>query len=109
MALVGQFSPAEIDEMEVQRAGETLLTQALLGPTQVEQEDGQEVERLSGVTRDQAETLGALIRAGATPESASRQLGLTGFDFVDALPITLKPKRLLEAETEATEAEAQSL
>lgn len=31
MALVGQFSPAEIDEMEVQRAGETLLTQALLG------------------------------------------------------------------------------
>jgi hypothetical protein len=31
MSLVGQFSPAEIDEMEVQRAGETLLTQALLG------------------------------------------------------------------------------
>jgi hypothetical protein len=31
MALIGQFSPAEIDEMEVQRAGETLLTEALLG------------------------------------------------------------------------------
>ena len=31
MALIGQFSPAEIDEMEMQRAGETLLTEALLG------------------------------------------------------------------------------
>jgi hypothetical protein len=31
MSLIGQFSPAEIDEMEVQRAGETLLTEALLG------------------------------------------------------------------------------
>jgi len=31
MALIGQFSPAEISEMEVQRAGEQLLTEALLG------------------------------------------------------------------------------
>ena len=33
MSLIGQFSPAEIAEMEVERAGEQLLTQALLGGT----------------------------------------------------------------------------
>ena len=32
MSLIGQFSPAEIAEMEIQRAGETLLTEALLAP-----------------------------------------------------------------------------
>ena len=32
MSIIGQFTPAEIAEMEVQRAGETLLTEALLGP-----------------------------------------------------------------------------
>lgn len=31
MALVGQFSPAEIAEMEAERAGEAILTQAMLG------------------------------------------------------------------------------
>lgn len=31
MALVGQFSPAEIAEMEVERAGEAILSQAMLG------------------------------------------------------------------------------
>jgi hypothetical protein len=31
MSLIGQFSPADIAEMEVERAGEQLLTQALLG------------------------------------------------------------------------------
>lgn len=31
MKLVGQFSPAEVAEMEVERAGEQLLTEALLG------------------------------------------------------------------------------
>lgn len=34
MKLVGQFSPAEVAEMEVERAGETLLTEALLGTQQ---------------------------------------------------------------------------
>ena len=32
MKLIGQFSPAEIAEMELERAGEALLTQALLEP-----------------------------------------------------------------------------
>lgn len=37
MKLVGQFSPAEVAEMEVERAGEALLTEALLGtPAQAE-------------------------------------------------------------------------
>lgn len=34
MALIGQFSPAELAEMEVERAGEQLLMQALLQPEQ---------------------------------------------------------------------------
>ena len=39
MKIVGQFSPAEVAEMEVERAGEQLLTEALLGtPTPPEQE-----------------------------------------------------------------------
>ncbi len=38
MALIGQFSPAEIAEMEVQRAGEQLLTEALLGTPEPAQE-----------------------------------------------------------------------
>ena len=42
MSIIGQFSPAEIDEMEMQRAGETLLTQALLG-TPTEQPTGTQV------------------------------------------------------------------
>jgi hypothetical protein len=33
MQKVGQFSPAEIAEMEIERAGEALLTQALIGGT----------------------------------------------------------------------------
>jgi hypothetical protein len=34
MTLVGQFSPAEIAEMEVERAGEAILTEALFGTPQ---------------------------------------------------------------------------
>jgi hypothetical protein len=34
MTLIGQFSPAEIAEMEVERAGEAILTEALLGTPQ---------------------------------------------------------------------------
>jgi hypothetical protein len=53
MSLIGQFSPAEIDEMEVQRAGETLLTEALLGaPTEAPAEPG--AEQVVNVFRDVA-------------------------------------------------------
>jgi hypothetical protein len=58
--------------------------------------------------RDTAETLGAFIRAGVTPTDAARLAGLTGeVEFVDAMPITLKPKPLLDAEVEKTQSEAQ--
>jgi hypothetical protein len=36
MKLVGQFTPAEVAEMEVERAGEQILTEALLGIPQAE-------------------------------------------------------------------------
>ena len=53
MQLIGQFSPAEIDEMEVQRAGETLLTEALLGaPTEAPAQPG--AEQVVDVFRDVA-------------------------------------------------------
>jgi hypothetical protein len=55
MSLIGQFSPAEIDEMEVQRAGETLLTEALLGaPTQAPAERQAETEQVVDIFRDVA-------------------------------------------------------
>jgi len=38
MKLVGQFSPVEVAEMEVERAGEAILTEALLGPPQPQNE-----------------------------------------------------------------------
>ena len=34
MKLVGQFSPAEVAEMELEKAGEELITLALLGDNQ---------------------------------------------------------------------------
>jgi hypothetical protein len=55
MSLIGQFSPAEIDEMEVQRAGETLLTEALLGaPTGAQAEPQAETEQVVDIFRDVA-------------------------------------------------------
>jgi hypothetical protein len=38
MSLIGQFSPAEVAEMEAERAGEALLTEALLGGQQQQPE-----------------------------------------------------------------------
>ena len=37
MSLIGQFSPAEIAEMETERAGEALLTEALLQPPETQE------------------------------------------------------------------------
>jgi len=52
MALIGQFSPSEIAEMEMQRAGEQLLTEALLGgpvEQQTETSGEQVVERFRDI------------------------------------------------------------
>jgi hypothetical protein len=105
MKLVGQFSPAEIAEMEVERAGEQLLTDALLGTTAGEPTQAAPVEQVS--LKERAEALGAFIRAGVIPQDASRLVGLEdGIEFIDALPVTLKPNTLLAAETDATQAKA---
>jgi hypothetical protein len=94
MTLIGQFTPAEIAQMEAERAGETILTQALIGDTAVNAADNAQV-------RDKSEALGVMIRAGVTPESAAESIGLTGLEFRDVLPTTLKPADMLDAETEA--------
>ena len=86
MKLVGQFSPAEVAEMEVEKAGENLITQALFGQTV----DGVEVEPETVAQRDQAEALGAYIRAGVSPQDAARIVGLSDITFINATPITLK-------------------
>jgi len=105
MKLVGQFSPAEIAEMDVERAGEQLLTDALLGTTAGETGQPAPVEQTS--LRERAEALGAFIRSGVVPQDAARLVGLDeGIEFIDALPITLKPNTLLAAETDATQAQA---
>ncbi len=53
MSLIGQFSPAEIDEMQIERAGEALLTEALLGaPAQPAPEVG--AEQVVDIFRDVA-------------------------------------------------------
>ena len=57
MELVGQFSPAQIDQMEVERAGESLLTEALLGApvaTEAPTEPQPETEQVVDIFRDVA-------------------------------------------------------
>lgn len=51
--------------------------------------------------RSRAEALGALIRSGVEPASAAAAVGLPGLSFIDAMPVTLKPTEMLDAETEA--------
>ena len=36
-----------------------------------------------------ADAMGVLIRSGVTPESAAKQAGLSGLNFLDARPVTL--------------------
>ena len=51
--------------------------------------------------RDRAEALGVLIRSGVDPAAAARAVGLEGLSFIDAMPVTLKPHEMLDAETQA--------
>lgn len=46
-------------------------------------------------TKAKADALGALIRAGVSPENAAAQVGMTGVEFTGAMPVSL---RLPEAE-----------
>ncbi|MFF2621234.1 phage portal protein [Oerskovia jenensis] len=40
--------------------------------------------------KQRTEALGALVRAGATPESAAKVVGLTGLEFTGGVPVTLR-------------------
>lgn len=44
----------------------------------------------SKTLRDKADAMGVLIRSGVKPDSAARQVGLSGLDFWDGRPITLR-------------------
>jgi len=41
-------------------------------------------------TRDQADALGVLIRAGVDPAEAARRVGLAGLAFTGAVPVSLR-------------------
>ena len=113
MSLIGQFSPAEVAQMEVERAGEQLLIETLTGGSftgqtgdAVAADPAASAEAQDALNfRAQAEALGAFIRAGVTPETAARTLGLVGLEFIDAQPITLRPNKLVQAETDKVVAE----
>jgi len=98
MSMIGQFTPAEVAEMESERASEQLLTSALGGQTA----DGETIEPVQEVTlKEQAEALGAFIRAGVEPDSAAELVGLgENLEFIDALPVTLKPNKVIDAEVD---------
>lgn len=81
METVLQFSPQEIARMEAERLADEMAAQPVPtedGPTELEQ------------LKDRAEVWGQLVRGGATPESAAQAAGLTGLEFLDAMPVTLK-------------------
>lgn len=102
--LIGQFSPAEVAEMEVEKASDAVFTAALVSTPPVETATATVPQE---TVRDKAEALGTLVRAGVIPGDAARIVGLdSGLTFIDAMPITLKPTPLLDAETAATQAKA---
>lgn len=43
------------------------------------------------VTKEQADALGTLIRAGVSAESAAKQVGITGLQFTGMTPVALRP------------------
>lgn len=40
--------------------------------------------------KEKADAMGVMIRAGVKPEVAAQQVGLSGLEFLDGKPITLK-------------------
>ena len=58
------------------------------------------IDPTEGVSlKEQAEALGAFIRAGVQPDSAAGIVGLgENLEFIDALPVTLKPNKVIDAE-----------
>jgi hypothetical protein len=87
METVMQFGPTDIARMEAERAGETLLAGAAAAPGEPAVAEGPtELEQLT----ERVNAFAALVRAGATPETAAAVAGLEGLEFLDAMPVTLK-------------------
>lgn len=57
--------------------------------------------------RTRAEALGVLIRAGVQPSAAASAVGMSGLQFVEAMPITLKPVEQQAAETAHLESQTK--
>ncbi len=80
MADVLQFSPQQIDRMELERGADATIGQQ---PDQLEQGEADEVSK-------KATAFGALFRSGVTSESAAAVAGLQGLDYTGLLPVTLR-------------------
>ncbi len=76
---VWQMSPDEIAAVESETADAALLFSDAMESMTPEQ------------ARAASDSLGILVRAGATPESAAEKVGLGGLTFIDAMPVTLRP------------------
>lgn len=91
--------PADVvDQMEAERASD-LLT-GLLGQPLAPADQAAPAAPAGESPKEQADALGALIRAGVEPESAAATVGLTEVVFTGAMPVSL---RLPDAEAAALE------
>lgn len=90
------YPPAVIDRMESERADDALL--GLLASNTVDQQlpvEGQEpagstLGEDADVLAKQAVALGQLIRAGVDPADAARRVGLSGLQFSNLVPVSLR-------------------
>lgn len=79
-----QKTPDQIEQMRAAR-----MDQAMLVPTAGE---GMTPIEAAEALIKQAEAMGTLIRAGATPEAAAALAGLEGLTFLPGGPVTWRPK-----------------
>ncbi|MDJ0338257.1 hypothetical protein [Cryobacterium sp. PH31-O1] len=88
MLTVGGYSAAEVERMEAERLDEQMTLAAITAPNA---SDPGSVAIDPADMKSMTESMGALIRAGATPESAAQIVGLTGLEFLPGMsPVTLK-------------------
>jgi SPP1 Gp6-like portal protein len=83
-------------ELRAEGGVEGLLRELTDGKPAVATDPAQEMAK-------KAEAMGVLIRAGASPESAAKQVGLEGLEFTGAVPVSL---RLPERDASALEDKA---
>lgn len=99
---VAQFSPQQVARMESERAADELLF-ATLAPA--DDQDTTAAAPAAGpastVTKEQADALGALIRAGVDAQDAATQLGLPSLKFTGAVPVSLRMPASDAADLEA--------